>query len=167
VRKEHALDTLDWWIAKAALNVRNPPQFDERHLADDSWLPSLERLWERMRDETDGSNAPAYKRQKRSTNNGDARRKIIASITLHHQYDNGSCLTTEPAQVNVLARQCRVSASTVSDFFKSQFGGHAKYRNLCMEATLIGRALMILNGEVTPKALYRNVGLAADEVADE
>jgi hypothetical protein len=44
------------------------------------------------------------KNPKKSTCNGEARLKMVAALTQHHQYENGSCGCLEPIGVNDLAR---------------------------------------------------------------
>ncbi len=51
-------------------------------------------------------------RPKRSTQKGNAQTKLIAALTKHHQYQDGSCLNTEPIGVNELAQQAGVSSSS-------------------------------------------------------
>jgi hypothetical protein len=103
-------------------------------------------------------------KHKRSTTNGDARSKIIAALTNHHQYENGSCLNFEPAQVNPLAREIGVSSSVVSGFFKKKFGSHTLYKNQCGENATLVHALRILNNELTPKLLNRNLSDADQNI---
>jgi hypothetical protein len=106
---------------------------------------------------TESGNQPATK-PKRSTKKGDARLKIIAALTKHHQYADGSCLNTEPVRVNQLARQAGVgSSSTVTEFFKKQFNGHGQYEALCRRSPAdLVTALKLLNGVYSPHLLYGN-----------
>src|SRR5262245_10829995 len=71
---------------------------------------------------------PSQVSQKRSTERGEGRRKLIAALTNHHQYAKGSCLNQEPVGNNELARLADVEESTASDFFKREFNGHAEYK---------------------------------------
>jgi hypothetical protein len=48
------------------------------------------------------------KKQKRSTEPGEARRKLIAALTAHHRYADGSCLNSAPVGNNQLV--CRQSS---------------------------------------------------------
>ena len=91
---------------------------------------------------------------KRSTEPGEARRKIIAALTAHHRYQDGSCLNQEPIGVNELARQADVSNSAVSEFFKAQFGGHDAYRSVCKDRDKLIAALKLLNQEFAPRHLF-------------
>jgi hypothetical protein len=93
------------------------------------------------------------KKPKRSTDRGEGRDKIIAALTVHHQYARDSCLNLEAIGNNELARQARVSNSTVSAFFKKEFEGHATYRAICMDRSTLVAALKLLNGEYAPKNL--------------
>jgi hypothetical protein len=99
------------------------------------------------------STAQATKR-KRSTEPGEARAKIIAGLTEHHQYADGSCMNTEPIGVNELARTVQVSPASVSTFFKDKFQGHDKYRGLCLDVTRLVGSLKLLRGEYSPHHLY-------------
>src|SRR5262249_18636328 len=45
------------------------------------------------------------KHPKRSTDKGEARDKIVAALTKHHKYNNGSVENREPIGCNELARQ--------------------------------------------------------------
>lgn len=61
---------------------------------------------------------------KRSTTRSDARAKLIAALTRHHQYSDGACLTYTPIGCNELAKLAAVAPSTASAFFSDQFGGY-------------------------------------------
>jgi len=102
----------------------------------------------------DGGTAP---RKKRSTNRGDARAKLIAALSDHHQYAKDSCLHLEPVGVNELARKAdKLSNSTASEFFKKEFGGHDKYVSLCLrgDTHALVVALKLLNQEYSPHILF-------------
>lgn len=103
----------------------------------------------------------------RSTSSGEARAKIIAALTQHHGYDNGSCTNLEPVGVNKLAQEIGVSKSTVSTFFKEQFDGHNKYKVACRIAGTLGNSLKMLNGELKPSVLFSSLGDADREIPDE
>ena len=107
------------------------------------------------------------KKPKRSTSNGEAKTKIIGKLTAHHQYENGSCTHLEPMGVNQLAREIGVSSSTVSGFFKNQFGGYVKYTQSCQDSAELGISLKILNGELTPSVLYNSLGDDDANLADQ
>jgi hypothetical protein len=94
-------------------------------------------------------------KQKRSTERGEARTKIISALTKHHQYANGSVLNREPIGVNELARQAEVAPATSSAFFKEEFKGHDQYRAMCTRNTPeLVAALKLLNDEFPPHLLY-------------
>ncbi len=103
-------------------------------------------------DSTEGGIPP--KNRKRSTHRGEARNKLISTLTKHHRYANGSCLNSEPIRVNELARQANVSKSTASVFFKEEFKGHDAYRTKCQDTTILISSLKMLNGEFSPHILY-------------
>jgi hypothetical protein len=100
--------------------------------------------------------APADRqtKPKRSTEQGEGRAKLVAALTAHHKYAAGGCLNAEPIGNNKIARLAGVSESTASAFFNEQFGGHAKYRAICADATRLAASLKLLNGEYTPYELF-------------
>jgi hypothetical protein len=100
--------------------------------------------------------------KKRSTVNDEAKAKLIAALTKHHQYADGGSLNLEPIGNNELARQAKVSKSTVSDFFRKKFKGYTKYKALCRDAYRLTMALRMLNDEFAP---YHLLGDAARDVA--
>lgn len=107
------------------------------------------------------------KKTKRSTVRGEGQAKLIAALTKHHNYADGSCLNWEPIGNNELARLAEVSESTASTFFKNQFGGHAKYRSACrIQEALIG-SLKTLNQEFTPRNLVLGYLPGEDQREDE
>lgn len=117
---------------------------------------------------SDGKDAPKAKpvdKQKKSTTKGDARNKIIAALTLHHKYQDGSCLYQEPIGVRELAHQADVSPYSAHVFFNSQFGegdgkkkknknGHKRYINMCKDRDSLIASLKLLNGDYSPSCLY-------------
>jgi hypothetical protein len=112
---------------------------------------------------------PPATKARRSTAKGEARNKIVAALTKHHQYTDGSCLNTEPIRVKKLARQADVSPSTVTAFFQEKFQGHEEYRALCYrDVAKLAAALKLLNGEFSPHHLYgRNPPGEGKEHKDE
>ena len=106
---------------------------------------------------------------KRSTSKGEAREKIIGGLNAHHQYDNGSCLNTDPIQVGKFAEQIGVSKSVVSVFLKAEFGkpGYLNYQRACRDVANLASSLRILNGELTPKMLNNSLGNNDGNLADE
>lgn len=94
--------------------------------------------------------AKASRSPKQSTVKGEAQVKLIAALTQHHGYENGSCAVFEPIPSNELARQAKVSKSTASEFFKKEFHGHQAYKNACMNTTRLVSMLKALNNEFRP-----------------
>jgi hypothetical protein len=97
---------------------------------------------------------PRTAAKKRSTESGEGRAKLIAALTKHHQYADGSCLNLEPIGNNALAAAAGVAISTASAFFTDKFGGHSKYCAFCKDVGLQIASLKLLNDEVTPRNLY-------------
>lgn len=87
---------------------------------------------------------------KRSTSRGDARLKLVAAITKHHCYADGSCLNPEPIGNNQLAALANVSKSSASQFFENQFKGYKNYKLKCRNTGALVMALKILNQEIAP-----------------
>ncbi len=88
---------------------------------------------------------------KRSTQNGEARIKIIAALAMCHEYDGESCLRTNPVGNNELARRARAAESTVSKFFKDEFGGRDGYLRACQDVSKLIASLRVLNNELRPR----------------
>lgn len=103
------------------------------------------------------------KRRKRSTERGEGRAKLIAALTKHHQYADGSRLHAEPIGNNELARLAEVDQATASAFFKKAFKGHAQYKAMCADAGSLIAALKLLNGEYAPHLLYGSTPPGKDE----
>jgi hypothetical protein len=95
-----------------------------------------------------------HRRTKRSTERGEGRVKLIAALTKHHKYADGSCLNQAPVGNNELARLAGVSDSTASAFFKKQFRGHSKYRAICSDERSLIAVLKLLNQEFAPHHLF-------------
>jgi hypothetical protein len=104
---------------------------------------------------------------KRSTERGEARTKLIAALTQHHQYNEGGCLNQEPVGVNELARAAEVAPSTASVFFDREFRGHDKYKALSRDVSRLAAALKLLNGEYAPHDLYGRRPPSDDDRDDE
>ena len=85
---------------------------------------------------------------------GEGEVKLVAALTKHHGYDNGSCKNLEPIGNNEVAREAVVAISTASAFFKKRFRGHTKYKALCRRVGELARSLKLLNGEYSPHDLY-------------
>ncbi|MBX7165529.1 MAG: hypothetical protein K1X74_04185 [Pirellulales bacterium] len=94
------------------------------------------------------------KKPKRSTDQGDGQAKLIAALNVHHQYAKDSCLNLEPIGNNELARRAQVSPSTASAFFRDKFKGHSKYRQQCLNRTILLPALKLLNQDYAPHHLF-------------
>jgi hypothetical protein len=133
-----------------------------------AWTPELKAAWapadaelNALRDsvtanqrEEAARNAKPRKQPKRGTEPGEARAKLIAALTKHHQYADGGCLNLAPIGNNELARLATVAESTASVFFKEKFRGWAKYRLVCRDAGRLADSLKALNGEFAPHELY-------------
>jgi hypothetical protein len=89
-------------------------------------------------------------RQKRSTQNGNAKVKIIAVLNLHHRYEQEGCLNQTPIGSNVLARKAGVSKAATSGFFRKAFKGFGKYCAACRDMSNLALQLKILNGDLLP-----------------
>lgn len=107
------------------------------------------------------------KKPKKSTERGEGRAKIIAALTKHHQYAEGSCLNLEPIGNNDLAKLAGVSPSTASTFFNEKFDGHSKYKTLCRDTGQLIAAMKLLNNEFAPNDLYGRRPAAEDDRDDE
>jgi len=102
---------------------------------------------------------------KRSTVKGEGRAKLIAALTLHHKYADGSCLNLELIGNNELAKMAGVSISSASRFFMNEFKGHSKYRALYNDTHRLVVALKALNSEFWPYEFYE--ARTPDEVKRE
>ncbi len=96
--------------------------------------------------------------------NGDARTKIIATLTEHHNYNNGAIGNYLPIGVGELAKKAQLgSKSTVTKFFTDEWGnketgstGWPIYRSICCNPARhdkLSAWLMILNGDNPMKGL--------------
>lgn len=97
---------------------------------------------------------PTPARSKKSTRNGDGRARLIACLTNHHQYSDGSCLNLEPIGNNKLAKAANVVNSTASEFFRKEFDGHLKYKARCRDSISLIASLKLLNNEYAPHHLF-------------
>ena len=92
-------------------------------------------------------------RSKQSTQNGDARVKLIAALSRHHGYVGSSCTNKTAIGNNKLAEMARVSKSTASAFIAKQFGGRDKYQIACRQPGVLIASLKLLNQDFAPKEL--------------
>jgi hypothetical protein len=87
---------------------------------------------------------------KRSTGKGEARVKLIAALTKHHEYEDGSCLITDFVGSNDLADLAGVSKGSAHNFFKWAFGGHKKYKVYCRDVASLSFQLKRIRDELSP-----------------
>jgi hypothetical protein len=108
-------------------------------------------------------------KKKRSTSKGEAEIKIIAALTLHHEYSDQSCLNPAPIGSNELARRAKVSKDAASQFFKKEFGvdgGHGRYQALCLRNPVrIASWLKALNGDYRMNPLFEEGDLRSRDDA--
>lgn len=114
-------------------------------------------------------NAPpaTQTRKKRSTVRGEARLKLIAALTKHHEYADGGSLNTEPIGNNKLAELAGVDSASASRFIKKEFGGPTSYQTVCRDPGRLAECLKILNGEFSPHNLYGRCPPGERELDDE
>ena len=93
----------------------------------------------------------------RAPHTPDAATTMIAVLTQHHKYSDGSCLNSDPLANNELARKAGVSKSTASTFFTREFNSHDDYKICCRNGRLIA-ALKLLNREFSPRLLVTGGG---------
>lgn len=130
-----------------------------RHFAEQwsVWVAS-EKAGTSSGDENNGNKNPAPEGQqtpgeKRSTERGEGRAKLIAALSKHHRYDDGSP-NMNPINNNELARLAKVDKATASAFFRKQFGGHGEYKTMCRDSARLAASLKHLNGDYTPAILF-------------
>jgi hypothetical protein len=165
------VSALDFEELRRRIDPTSSPEYQERFAELMDGIVPLAELLQPARPEPPDAPAPAVTptpRPKRSTEPGEARAKLIAALTKHHRYADGSCLNTEPIGNNELARLAGVSESTASAFFNDKFRGHAKYKVLCRDPRKLTAALKLLNDEFAPYYLLGNASseLAAPEEDD-
>ncbi len=107
------------------------------------------------------------KQPKRSTTSGEAHEKLIAALTKHHLYADGSCVNFEPIGNNELARRADVDRATASKFFKDEFKGHAKYKAHCRDTSTLIATLKLLNDEFAPHHLNGQCPDGGDDRGDD
>jgi hypothetical protein len=92
--------------------------------------------------------APPPAKPKRSTERGEAVAKLIAALSQHHGYGSHNGLRYDAIGNNDLAKIADVGKATTSAFFKTEFGGHGKYKAMCAkDRPALARHLIRLNGE--------------------
>jgi len=97
------------------------------------------------------SSSPKPRRTtKPKTGRTDGELRLIAALTKHHKYSDGSLLNQDPIGNNALAKQAHVSHSTASKFFRDIFTGHASYQRVCMDKHDLINSLILLNNEFAP-----------------
>jgi len=100
-------------------------------------------------------------RQRRKSSDSAHKKKwsveIISKLSLHHQYDQDSCLNLEPLGVRKLGRELNCSASVVSEFFKREFDDYKSYAQMCRNAGLLAKAISMLRGELRPSILNQRL----------
>jgi hypothetical protein len=107
---------------------------------------------------TGSTQAKAFAGPRRTRHSGDSATttKIIAALTEHHRYADGSCLVDEPIENNELARKARVAKATASTFFRKKFYSHYGYKSICGNKSKLVASLKMLNGEFAPRVLLRS-----------
>jgi hypothetical protein len=97
-------------------------------------------------------------RPKKSTIKDEARDKLIAAFSAHHQYGDGGCLNWEHIGNNELARRAKVSKSTASGFFVDHFKGYATYKVLCARnSKKVLAVIKALNGDFCAEDTYADM----------
>lgn len=114
---------------------------------------SVDAIWQPAKARMASAPGQTSAAPKRSTEKNEAQVKLIAALTRHHGYENGSCSNFEPIASNELARQAHVAKSTASTFFKNEFDNHRAYKNACMNRTKLVAMLKLLNNEYRPHHL--------------
>jgi hypothetical protein len=117
----------------------------------------------------DANKAAVPTKAQRTSPKGDVRDLLIAELTRHHKYADGSCLNLEPIGNNKLADAAGVARSTASKFFADEFKGYSAYRVKCRDAGKLSDSLKLLNGEFSPHDLYGRTppGEKSRDEADE
>jgi len=108
-------------------------------------------------------------RKKKSTQPGEARLKMVAALTTHHKYADGSVLNTDPISTRELARIAGVALGSVTNFMNREFNkgqkdGRKRYEAICDCPQLLAVALRALNGELAP---YNLIPIDANQVASD
>ena len=106
---------------------------------------------------------PTRRGRKRNTKWSGAELKVIAALSKHHKYSDGSCLNQEPIALRHLASMAGVSPSAASKFLRVQFGSYAAYRDACRLSSNLAASLRLLNQEFRPWHLLGNRDVAVTE----
>lgn len=150
-------------LRRAANNFINVIKFKYRSLSEneEAMLECLEPFIEECLDSvhsasqlTQSNKPPQSKASKRSTIRNEGQSKLIAALTMHHEYSDNGCQNRAPVGNNELARLAKVAPSTASAFFKVHFQGHQRYMVMCHRN--IGKlvtTIKILRNEFRPKDL--------------
>lgn len=130
----------EWWRAQESSN--------ERHVETQHASPTVTK-------ESDGetivvSTSETVIKRKKSTAKWDAETKLIATLTLHHKYEDGGCLNFDQIGIRDLARQAEVGPSSANRFIKKHFANHAGYRVACRAKHRLITILKKLNGDTPP-----------------
>jgi hypothetical protein len=137
--------SLEWFVAEAIDDVTRDLE---------SWLEQPAGRQAGAGKPTAADDSRVTTKAKRSTESGEGHIKLVAALTMHHQYADGSCLNVEPVGSNELARMAKVSKATASAFFKKEFKGHGGYKGICSDAASLAAALKLLNQEFSPYHLF-------------
>ncbi len=113
-----------------------------------------------------GKDRKTPKTKKNSDDTG-SRTKFIAILSKHHRYSEDNGLWLEPIESSELVRQSGFAKSTVSEFFKKEFGSPAQYQRDCRESSSLKLALQALRGEISPRKLRQGGSLSSVPNRDE
>ncbi len=105
------------------------------------------------------------KKSKRSTSAGEARAKVIAAFTKHHDYYGGRCWNYDPIGCTALARAADVAKSTATGWFKEKFGGHFEYAAMCRRNK--GKVDVIVKAANGDFSAHDYTGMVPAEVRDD
>lgn len=98
----------------------------------------------------DGKRKPASKVNAK----GDQAAKVVGYLGKHHEYDAGHVVNYHPAESADIAKESKVSASTVSDFLKREFPSSGSprtgYIHACKSKAPLLRWFMVKHGDQLP-----------------
>ena len=98
-----------------------------------------------------GKNKSPLRKPKVKHKQTDSEVKLVAALSRHHQYENGSIGEATPVGCRELGRLAEVSEKAASGFFKKSFGNHKRYTVICRQPEKLIASLKALNYEFTPK----------------